>query len=155
MSTIAQLERAEEMNRILADALVAEVRRRESGHKRHRLPEGFNLITFARQKLMPMVNGLFPAKERQAILDLLERSLVFLTHDNIEQIIRNEAWKSTAWDLANLYLGSIGAQSLDGKPCRLVGLSEETTCYVSMSYFEKDDPFADFVVHEAAHVFHN
>ncbi len=24
-----------------------------------------------------------------------------------------------------------------------------------MTYFEKDDPFADFVVHEAAHVFHN
>jgi hypothetical protein len=36
-----------------------------------------------------------------------------------------------------------------------VGLSESTTCYVSPAYFAADDPFADFVVHEAAHIFHN
>jgi hypothetical protein len=36
-----------------------------------------------------------------------------------------------------------------------VGLSEETTCYVSPDYFVEDDPFADFIVHEAAHIFHN
>lgn len=149
------IECAREMNQILVDALVAEVLRRESGHRRHLLPEGFSPVTFARRKFMPMVNGLFPTRERQAILDLLEKSLVFLTHDNIEQVLRNETWKHTAWDLANLYLGSIGAQCLGGKPCRLVGLSQETTCYISMAYFEEDDPFADFVVHEAAHVFHN
>ncbi|MES0874008.1 hypothetical protein [Sinimarinibacterium thermocellulolyticum] len=28
-------------------------------------------------------------------------------------------------------------------------------CYVSPSYFAGDDPFADFIVHEAAHIFHN
>ncbi|OKY74004.1 MAG: hypothetical protein BM485_16160 [Desulfobulbaceae bacterium DB1] len=149
------IECAREMNQILVNALVAEVLRRESGARRHQLPEGFSPITFARRKLRPMVNGLFPTRERQTILDLLEKSLVFLTHDNIEQVLRNETWKCTAWDLANLYLGSIGAQCLDGKPCRLVGLSQETTCYISMAYFEEDDPFADFVVHEAAHVFHN
>jgi hypothetical protein len=38
---------------------------------------------------------------------------------------------------------------------RLVGLSEETICYVSPEYFAEDDPFADFIVHEAAHIFHN
>ncbi len=38
---------------------------------------------------------------------------------------------------------------------RLVGLSEETTCYVSPEYFAEDDPFADFIVHEVAHIFHN
>jgi hypothetical protein len=36
-----------------------------------------------------------------------------------------------------------------------VGLSEETTFFVSSEYFDEEDPFADFVVHEAAHVFHN
>ena len=30
-----------------------------------------------------------------------------------------------------------------------------TTCYVSTAYFDEDDPFADFVVHEAAYIFHN
>ena len=35
-------------------------------------------------------------------------------------------------------------------------MSEETTCYVSPDYFaDDDDPFADFIVHEAAHIFHN
>jgi len=42
----------------------------------------------------------------------------------------------------------------DDAPC-LVGVSEETTCYVSTDYFSQDDPFADFIVHEAAHIFHN
>lgn len=36
-----------------------------------------------------------------------------------------------------------------------MGLSEETTCYVSPDYFAEDDPFVDFIVHEAAHIFHN
>jgi hypothetical protein len=57
--------------------------------------------------------------------------------------------------LANLYLGSLGAKLLAEEAPRLVGLSEETTCYVSPDYFANDDPFADFIVHEAAHIFHN
>ena len=36
-----------------------------------------------------------------------------------------------------------------------VGFSQGTTCFVSMNYFETDEPLADFVVHEGAHVFHN
>ena len=101
------------------------------------------------------MEGLFPAKERETILGLLEKSLVFLTRDNIEQVLRNESWHSTAWDLANLYLGSLGTECLNGKPTYLVGLSQGTTCYVSTTYFDDEDPFADFVVHEAAHIFHN
>ena len=34
-------------------------------------------------------------------------------------------------------------------------LSEDTTCFVSTEYFDDNEPFSDFVVHEAAHVFHN
>ena len=37
----------------------------------------------------------------------------------------------------------------------LLGLSQETTCYVSADYFADDARFADYVIHEAAHVFHN
>jgi hypothetical protein len=139
----------------MVDALVAEVRRLEAGRKSPSLPDGFDLTTFARRKVTPMVTGLFPAKERETILELLESSLVFLTHENIEKVLREERWLRSAWDLANLYLGSIGSRCLNGKPSYLVGLSQETTCYVSTDYFSDDDPFADFVVHEAAHVFHN
>ena len=38
---------------------------------------------------------------------------------------------------------------------RVRQLGEETTCYVSLAYFHEGDPFDDFVVHEAAHIFHN
>lgn len=37
----------------------------------------------------------------------------------------------------------------------ILGFSEGTTCYVSLAYFRETNPFADYVVHEAAHVFHN
>ena len=37
-------------------------------------------------------------------------------------------------------------------PC---GFSEEATCYVSPECFADDDPYADFIVHEATHIFHN
>lgn len=139
----------------MKDALVSEVRRLEPGQSLPSLPAGFDSTTFARRKVRPMVTGLFPAKEREIILDLLENSVVFLTHDNIEQVLRKVHWLGSAWNLANLYLGSIGATCLNGEPSYLVGLSQETTCYVSIGYFSDDDPFADFVVHEVAHVFHN
>ncbi len=51
--------------------------------------------------------------------------------------------------------GSIGAETLDGDSRSLLGIGQETTCFVSIQYFGQRAPFADFVVHEAAHVFHN
>ena len=64
-------------------------------------------------------------------------------------------WASASGATDALYLGSLGSKCLNGKPTYLVGLSQETTCYVSTDYFDDEDPFADFVVHEAAPVFHN
>jgi hypothetical protein len=102
-----------------------------------------------------MVCGLFPADERAIILNMLARSVVFLTVENIASVLTVQTWLSTAWDLANISLASMGAPALSRQALPIVGLSEETTCYVPMTYFEETDPFADFVVHEAAHVFHN
>lgn len=67
----------------------------------------------------------------------------------------DESWHHTAWMLANLYLASLGAPLLADDAPGIVGMSQETTCYVSLEYFNEQDPFADFIVHEAAHVFHN
>lgn len=150
------LEKAERGSRILADALLSEIRRRARGVA-VRTPEalsGTDTVAFARGKVEPMVRGLFPGKEQDPVLALLGRSLVFLTPDTIEPLIRNGTSLSTARLAANVYLRSIGATPLgdDEVP---VGFSEGTTCYVSMAYFDADDPFADYIVHEAAHVFHN
>jgi hypothetical protein len=53
-----------------------------------------------------------------------------------------------------LYLGSLDAELLSEQAPAIVGLSQETTCYVSSAYFTEEDPFADFVVHEISHIFH-
>jgi hypothetical protein len=102
-----------------------------------------------------MIRGLFPRAEQETVLALVERSVVFLTPSNIDATLRGCDWLGTAWDLANLYLGSLGADLLSEEACDIVGLSEHTTCFVSPVYFEESGPFADFVVHEVAHIFHN
>lgn len=104
-----------------------------------------------------MVRGLFPRAEQDLILAKLEKSVVFLTSTNIDSILFAEGFHRTAWDIANLYLSSVGADLLGHTAPSIVGLSQETTCFVSAEYFAsaEQDRFADFVVHEAAHIFHN
>ncbi len=141
----------------LQTAIIEELRRREA---RVRPPSVIahgerNLQELARAKLGPMVRGLFSRNEREPLLLLLERSVVFLTTpDEIEHQIQRTSL-DTAWKLANIYLGSINAEPLGQDFPHLVGYSEGTTPYVSLAYFVNDEPFADFLVHEAAHVFHN
>jgi len=135
----------------LADAL----RQRTKVIKFPSMPPDFDAGQFVLGKVRPMVCGLFPERERQALLDLFENSLVFVTHDNIDSLIQDTDRLSTAHQIANLFLGSLGLPGLDDQPVEFVGFSEETTFYVSMAYFKDSDPFADWVIHEAAHVFHN
>jgi len=140
----------------LADALVAEVRRRCQARPVPDVLRELDMIAFTRRRVEPMIRGLFPRAEQDAVLRLVERSVVVLTPDNIEEVLRAESrWPRSAWDIANLYLGSLGAELLAEDAPQLVGLSQETTCFVSAACFEEDHPFADFVVHEVAHIFHN
>ncbi|MFQ5528083.1 MAG: hypothetical protein ACE5GX_17735 [Thermoanaerobaculia bacterium] len=139
----------------LKSALIEEAKGRACGMRSKRVPRGLDLRAFTRAKVEAMVRGLFPAREREPVLSTLERSVVFVTRSNIERLIRNEAWLSTAWQLANLYLTGLGAEPLGDGESPIVGFSEETTCYLSTEYFAAEDKFADFVVHEVAHIFHN
>ena len=102
-----------------------------------------------------MVTGLFPKAEHDQVLATVERSVVFLTPENIERVLRSERWLHTIWSLANLYLVSVRSEPLSEDAPVIVGLSQGTTCYVSMAYFKETDPCADFIVHEVAHIFHN
>jgi hypothetical protein len=148
-------DRAKKGHDDLLGALVEEVRRRATGRRHALLPADLDLVAWTRRKLTPMVQGLLPRAEQEAVLSLLERSVVFLTADNIERILLGQMWLHTAWDLANLYLSSVDAELLGPGAPSLLGLSEETTCYVSAEYFADGGRFNDFVIHEAAHVFHN
>lgn len=138
----------------LRAALVQEVRRLAEGRSHEPVPDGIG-VEFTRAKVEPMVRGLFPRVEQDVVLATLEKSVVYVTSETIEPILTNNSYDRSAWDLANLYLGSLGADLLGEEAPRIVGLSESTTCYVSPAYFAEDDPFADFVVHEAAHICHN
>lgn len=141
----------------LLDALVVEVHRRASGRPVPAEVPNLDLVAFTRGKVEPMVRGLFPRREQEQVLEVLQRSVVFLTPTNVEEVIRATDWLPSAWDIANLYIGSLGGELLGEEAPRIVGMSEETTCYVSLSYFkhQEQDHFADFLVHEAAHIFHN
>lgn len=139
----------------LKRALVEEVVRRAAGRRPSAEMPVIDLTAFTRAKVEPMVCGLFSQPEQEPMLRVLERSVVFLTPDRVESILLGCMWLSTAWNLANLYLGSLGAELLADDAPSIVGLSAETTCFVSLDYFTETSRFADFVVHEAAHVFHN
>ena len=142
-------------NKAIRNALIAEIMKRT---RYSEVPEqlvNLNVTALAKQKIAPMVRGLFPADEQGVHMKMFSRSIIFLTPDNIASVIMKTSFSSTAWNLANLYLLSCGAEPLSKGAPELVGLSEETTCYVSMTYFRSENRLDDFVVHEAAHVFHN
>ncbi len=147
-------DKAEQSRRDLRGALIDEVIRRAAGQTHPPLPlhDPRELI---RRRVTPMVAGLFPVAERDPVLQLVERSVIFVTTDNVAHLLMDQRWDHTAWMLANLHLAALGAPLLSPDATPLVGLSEETTCFVSPRYFSNPDLASDFVVHEVAHVFHN
>lgn len=149
------LERASSASHALRAGLVAEIRRREGCVALPAVPAPAALHAMTRERVEPMVRGLFPKKEHDIVLELLEKSVVFLTPNNIEAVIHGESFGSAAWDLANLYLASIDAELLSDEARGILGYSQETTCFVTARYLEGRGRFDDYLVHEAAHVFHN
>jgi hypothetical protein len=148
------MERSTRAHNDLRVALVNATKLREVKGKRA-IPDRSDTVALTRAKVEPMVRGLFTPSERSVVLAMLEKSVVFLTAENIETVLLEESFNYSAWTLANLYLRSLGAETLTKDAPDIVGLSQDTTCYISPQYFQEEDRFADFIVHEAAHVFHN
>lgn len=139
----------------MTEALVDQVLRRSNKISMpHALRIPIDLPAFTCTLVRPMVTGLFGRSEVSAVMDLLKQSIHFVTHSTVVDLLRSESL-GTAWDIANLFLLSIGQSPLSDSAPQIVGLSCETRCYVSTNYFDEENTFADFVVHEAAHVFHN
>jgi hypothetical protein len=90
------LDRAHRGREDLLRALADEVKRRAAGKAHPPLPGEFDVIPWTRRKVKAMVRGLFHAAEHEAVLSLLERSVVFLTTDNIEKILLEQRWLHTA-----------------------------------------------------------
>ncbi len=69
-------DRAKKGHDDLVRALVAEVKKRSEGRAHAAVPE-LDLASWTRRKLTPMVHGFFPEAEREAVLRLFEKSVVF------------------------------------------------------------------------------
>jgi hypothetical protein len=139
----------------LREALLQEVQLRERGRRHQHMPEAFDPVTWTHRKVKPMIAGLFTRAEHAVVLGVAERSIVFLTRESAHQAIRETPFLGDARTIANIYLHSLGAPILGDEPSQIVGLNLERECYVSMNYFADGDPFADYVTHEVAHIFHN
>ena len=112
---VGVVEQSQSASMALRCALISAVRSRT----RHAtIPDGLkatDLIDHTRRKVEPMVRGLFPLHERTIVLDVLARSVVYLTPVNIERVLYSEVDLGTAWRLANLYLMSCDAQPLSDR----------------------------------------
>ena len=78
-----------------------------------------------------------------------------MSADTIGEVIHGQSFQRGAWNLANLYLCNVGAELLGPGAQEALGMSQEATCFITPTYFDEDYPFADYVVHEVAHIFHN
>jgi hypothetical protein len=74
----------------LRNALVAEVKRKAKGSRSPHPAPPSDFVQLTRQRVGPMVRGLFPTREQQVILGLLENSVVFVTTSKIEHLLRVE-----------------------------------------------------------------
>jgi hypothetical protein len=149
------IEKMQNSENAMRDALIAEVRARARTVRTPRIPSARKLVDLTRGRVEPMVRGLFPRAEQDHVLGLLEKSVVFVSPRNVEQLIREQSFGHSAWTVANLFLLYVGAELLSDEAPRIVGFSEATTCFVSPEYLSGRGAFEDFIVHEAAHVFHN
>jgi len=149
-------ERAEYATECFRSALLSLVRARSSqtALSLPRVDPPHDIPSFVRAKVEPMVRGLFRRDECGPVLKLLENSVVFILPESIEALIQTENLEN-AWSLANIYLTGIGAERTGEQAPNAVGMSVETKCFVSHLYFTETNPFFDWVVHEAAHIFHN
>jgi hypothetical protein len=89
------MERASRAHEDLRGALVRDVRRLAEGLTHEPLPQA-DSVALTRGKVEPMVRGLFPRIEQDAVLATLEKSVVFLTSANIEALLLEHGYDSSA-----------------------------------------------------------
>lgn len=78
------VERGRRQHADLRGALVEEVRRLVKGRTHEPVPDHVG-VEFTRAKVEPMVRGLFSKAEQDVVLAALEKSVVYVTNETIEQ----------------------------------------------------------------------
>lgn len=145
------LVQAQNAERAFREALIELVDKRSAGYSAPSIP-ALDLRRLVRGKVEPMVQGLFPATEADLVVKMLEESVVIVSSQNIHELIKTRR-ATTGWTITNLYLDSIGAEPLDDTAP--LGFNEDGVSYISSQYFDDEDWYSDYIVHEAAHTFHH
>ena len=101
------LSRARTGTNDLKQALVAEVLDRAAGRADDADTAGVAIEALARQKVEPMVRGLFHRDEQEPVIELLARSVVLVTAANIVPIIEAARWPSVPMMMRQMPPGSL------------------------------------------------
>jgi hypothetical protein len=106
-----------------------------------------------RARIRPLVVGLFPAKEVEALVGPLADRVVVVTPNAFAALIADVPLRA-AWDIANLLLDDLGAPPLADDTPSLDGLSAAGRAWVPARAVSTDIVFPDVIVHEVAHLTH-
>jgi hypothetical protein len=128
------MERAGRAHDDLRGALVREVQRLTEGRTHPPLPHS-DTVALTRAKVAPMVRGLFPRSEQDVVLATLEKSVVFVTSDNIEELLLAPGFDHTACGSRgpggggrHPRRGGRGTERLEGDPGALCASSSAARC---------------------------
>lgn len=149
------IERACQSHADLRTALVAEVRRRTSQYSPLADIDDDAARALVIAKVEPMVRGLFATNEQELVLSAVAQRVIFLTASRIDSALTTARWHRNAWNLANLYLASLGAEPLADGHDHILGMATDQACYVTAAYLQLPHEHDDYVVHEVAHSFHD
>lgn len=94
------LGRVQEGDAALREALRSAIHERSTPAGPPAAPVELDVAALTRRKLLPMVEGLFPRHEQACILDMLERSVVFLTPVTIDQVLEKRGLRIFQWTAA-------------------------------------------------------
>ena len=74
---------------VMREGLIAAVLKKAPRVAQLPTPPISDLVALTRAKVLPMVSGLFPSTERAIVMKTLEASVIFLTPENIECVLRD------------------------------------------------------------------
>ena len=74
---------------VMQEGLIAAVLKKAPRVAQLPTPPISDLVALTRAKVLPMVSGLFPSAERAIVMKILEASVIFLTPENIECVLRD------------------------------------------------------------------
>ena len=124
----------------------------EGAPLQHRMPE-VDPAEVVLERVRPMLAGLLPADEAEALSHLLRDRVCVVTPESYASDIRLLSLEDS-WTLANVLLEDLGAPPISDDTPHLDGLCAAGRAWVPPGGLRPATPTTDVVVHEVAHLLH-